>query len=330
MKQSAEERPIPSLQRKAAIAHGQAQDHADAVRVEPIPDFDLGGTIFNTLEGSIPRFVIRTRIAKESFWSEHAAQSVESAYQAARDAHPLPAVDPALLAFMVDECDFDVEHADGSFLDHLYFCFEYSVQHFPEHSPIVMLLHSILGTGTNTFAMEAEKIPALKALMDDFEWTHVEAFPSVLRLLYDLPLRRELRRNIGRLDQLEAVKFNRVIDNAPLTMSADDLWTQLNFQLIHLIDFLPVSNWGTHANDTAFIIFRDLYDLLEKAGKRAAQLTYTPAGGGRAMTGESQSIRGWLTTLIPVKLSEKMAAGSVRKFSARIGHDIGYELVWKS
>ena len=47
------------------------------------------------------------------------------------------------------------------------------------------------------------------------------------------------------------------------------------------------------------------------------------------MVGENQSIRGWLTTLIPVKLSEKMAAGSVRKFSDRIGHDIGYELVWK-
>jgi hypothetical protein len=25
--------------------------------------------------------------------------------------------------------------------------------------------------------------------MNDFDWKHVEAFPSVLRLLYDLPLR---------------------------------------------------------------------------------------------------------------------------------------------
>ena len=24
---------------------------------------------------------------------------------------------------MMNDCDFDVEHADGSFLDHLYFCF---------------------------------------------------------------------------------------------------------------------------------------------------------------------------------------------------------------
>jgi len=330
MKQSAEERPIPSLQRKAAIAGGRAIDHAGAVHVEPIENFDLDRTIFNTLEGSLPRFVIKTRIAKEAYWSDEAAKTVESNYQAARAAHPLPEVDPALMRFMVEECDFDVEHADGSFLDHLYFCFEYSVQHFPAHSPIVMLLHSILGTGTNTFAMTADKIPALKALMDAFEWIHVEAFPSVLRLLYDLPLRRELRRHIRRLDQLESIQFHRVIDNAPLTMSAEDFWTQLNFQLIHLIDFLPVANWGTHANDTAFIVFRDLYDLLERSGHKAANLSYAAGGGGRKVTGETQSFRGWLTTLIPVKLSEKMAAGSVRRFSASIGHDIGYELIWKA
>ena len=113
---------------------------------------------------SFPKNAWKPDVGKNA--SENAAQEVESAYQSARAARPLPEVDPALLRFMVEECDFDVEHADGSFLDHLYFCFEYSVQHFPDHSPIIMLLHSILGTGTNTFAMEAEKIPALKALMD--------------------------------------------------------------------------------------------------------------------------------------------------------------------
>ena len=91
--------------------------------------------------------------------------------------HPLPAVSAALMQFLVNECDFNVEHADGSFLDHLYFCFEYSVQHYPRHSPLVMLLHSILGTGTNTFAMTADKIPQLRPLMTPWEWTQVEAFP---------------------------------------------------------------------------------------------------------------------------------------------------------
>jgi hypothetical protein len=300
------------------------------VKVEPIPSFDLDHTIFNTLEGALPRYVIKTRIAKEARWKEPALKSIDGEYETIRTGTPLPEVEPALLRFMVEECDFDVEHADGSFLDHLYFCWEYTLQHFPGHSPTVMLLHSILGTGTNTFAMEAEKIPALRALMDDFEWAHVEAFPSVLRLLYDRSLRQELRQNMDRLSELESVRFHRVIDNAPLIMSAEDFWIQLNFQLIHLIDFLPVSNWSVHSNDTAFIIFRDLYNLLGQAGHREATLTYTPAKGGRSLTDEAQGFGGWLTTLIPVSLSEKMAAKSVRKFSSRIGHSMDYELVWKA
>ena len=97
------------------------------------------------------------------------------------------------------------------------------MQHYPEVSPLVLLLHSILGTGTNTFAMPAEKIPALRALLTDFEWRHVEAFPSVLRLLYALPLRRALRANLSRLDKLEGIELYRVIDNEPISLSAEDL-----------------------------------------------------------------------------------------------------------
>lgn len=328
MTQSAEERPDPTVQRKAAIASGRAADHAGKVQIDPIPNFDLDRTIFQLLEGSAARYVIKTRIAKEPRWDKPTAEKIEVDYRGARERHPLPTVDPELLEFMVEECDFDVEHADGSFLDHLYFCFEYGVQHFPAHSPIVLLLHSILGTGTNTFAMTADKIPALRERLSDFDWAHIEAFPSALRLLYDLPLRRELRANLPRLDALESIRFHRVIDNEPIEMSAEQFWIQLNYQLIHLVDFLPVANWQVHANDTAFIVFRDLYDLLGKAGKREAEVTYSPPDGPRTLVRESQSFGGWLTTLIPVTLSEKMAASSVRKFSERIGHSIDYELRW--
>lgn len=328
MQQSADEPPIPSIQRKAAIASGRAVDHAGSVRVEPIANFDLDRTIFGSLEGTLPRYVMRTRIAKEAHWDDSTARTVEEAYQAVRADHPLPSVDPALMRFMVEQCDFDVEHADGSFLDHLYFGFEYCVHHFDQHSPLPMLLHSILGTGTNTFAMGAEKIPQLRDLMSEFDWTHVESFPSILRLLYDQPLRQELRDNRSRLASLQSIRFHRVIDNEPLTMSAEDLWIQLNFQLIHLIDFLPVANWSVHANDTSFILFRDLYDLLGTCEQRTAGLGYTPASGSRTLTGEQQDMGGWLTTLIPVGISEMMAARSVRKFSERVGHSMDYELVW--
>ncbi len=329
MKQQADERPDPSLLRKAAIATGRTVDHAGSVDIRPIVDFDLDRTIFTTLQGAAARFVMKTRVGREAHWHADAGARVQAAYDAANAAQTLPVVDPDLLRFMVDACDFDVEHADGSFLDHLYFCFEYNVHHYPQRSPIVMLLHSILGTGTNTFAMGADKIPALRALMTDFEWRHVEAFPSVLRLLYDLPLRRELRAHLHNAGALSSISFRRVIDNAPITMSGEDLWIQLNYQLIHLIDFLPAANWAANANESAFILFRDLYDLLSTAGKLDVALGYSPAGAERTFQGEDVSVPAWLTTMIPLGLSEKMGAKSVRQFSAQVGHSIAYDISWK-
>lgn len=328
MKQAADRRPDPTFQRKAAIARGAALDHAGSVRVEPIPDFDLDRTIFQTLSGRVARYVMRKRIGNEVRWFADPAASVQAAYDHALAQHPLPVVDPALLSFLVEECDFDVEHADGSFLDHLYFCFEYSAQHYPGRSPLVMLLHSLLGTGTNTFAMTADKIGALTPLLTPFEWAHTEAFPSVLRLLYAGELRRELRENVHRPDALRSARFHRVIDDAPITMTGEDLWIALNYQLIHLVDFLPVANWAAHQNDTSFILFRDLYDLLGKAGKREARVGYTPASGPRTLSGEQHGLGSWLTTHIPVGLSERMAAASVARFSQRIGHSLRCELTW--
>ena len=67
------------------------------------------------------------------------------------------------------------------------------------------------------------------------------------------------------------------IDNKRVEMSGENLWIALNYQLIHLVDFLPVANWATHQNDTSFILFRDLYDLMEKAGKQDANIGYAPS-----------------------------------------------------
>lgn len=329
MPQQVTEVPVHNPQRRAAIASAQARDHAGAVRIEPLSSFDLDRTIFTTLEGTLPRMIMESRLAKEPLWKESAVQTIDGEYERARAEHKLPEVDPLLLRFMKEECDFDVEHADGSFLDHLYFCYEYGVHHYPEQSPLVLLLHSILGTGTNTFAMEAKKIPTLESLMDEFEWTHVASFPSMLRLLYDVRLRKELRRNIHRLDELDGIRFYRVIDNASLTMSAEDFWIQLNYQLIHLVDFLPVANWTVHANENTFIVFRDLYDLLDRAGHLDAELGYEPPAGKRTLEGEKLTLAGWLATFIPEPIVEIMAAKSVNRFSQRIGHSMDYELLWR-
>ena len=329
MTQSAAVVPELTVQRKAAIANAAARDYTGSVRVVPMEPFDLDRTIFNTLEGTIPRVVMQSRIAKEPHWSASAEREIDGVYQETAQKAELAEVDPLLMRFLQEECDFDVEHADGSFLDHLYFCYEYGTYHYPKRSPLVLLLHSILGTGTNTFAMPASKIPTLEPLMNEFEWAHVESFPSLLRLLYGVELRKELRRNLHRLEMIDGIRVHRVIDNAPIVLSAEDLWVQLNYQLIHLVDFLPVSNWTVHANDTAFIVFRDLYDLLKRTGKLETELDYEPASGPRKLVDEKLTVPGWLATWIPVSISEMMAAKSVSKFSQRIGHSMDYELLWR-
>ena len=328
MKQSAAVRPEPTTQRKAAIAEGAALEHTGKVRVEPIANFDLNRTIFQTLEGRAARYVMAKRVGKEVHWDAAEAQAVNAKYDRVLANKHLPQVDPALIAFMVKECDFDVEHADGSFLDHLYFCFEYTVQHYPQGSPLVMLLHSILGTGTNTFAMTADKMPALQALMTPHEWEQTAAFPSVLRLLYAGDLRRELwaQAQMGRT--LKSISMHRVIDNAPIELSAEAFWEALNYQIIHLVDFLPVANWSVHQNDTSFILFRDLYQYMLKVGELRAKVDYNPTDGSAKAKGEKQGFGGWLTTKIPVSTSETMASKSVTRFSERIGHSLDYTADW--
>lgn len=326
MKQTAADKPVHSYQRKAAIVTGGIADYADRVHVKPIEDFDLNRTIFNTLEGDLPRKVIQTRIAKQVTWNDAAARAIDAEYEKKSRQKNIPPIEPKLIDFMKNECDFDVEHADGSFFDHLFFCYEYSHFYYPQHSALVMLLHSILGTGTNTFAMPKEKIPQLKPLMTDFEWRHVEAFPSVLRLLYGTDLLHVLQSESARLNNLQQIRFHRVIDNAPITLSAEDFWIQLNYQLIHLTDFIPVSNWPAHSNDSSFILFRKLYKFMTENGKLEAVIRYEPPPFFAAVKNEELSVTGWLLTLMPSALAEWMTAQSIRRFSAAIGHDLKYEL----
>lgn len=327
MPQDAAVRPEPNYQRKAAIAYAGGRDHAGSVDVRPIQDFDLNRTIFQTLDGRLSRFVTSARIGKEVEWHKDAANKVQSDYEAATADLELPEVSEDLMKFLVDECDFDVEHADGSFLDHLYFCFEYTAKYYPHGSPLVMLLHSVLGTGTNTFAMEAEKIPKLEALLEPSDFKQIAAFPSVLRLLYLADFGEELRSNADR--QLESISMRRVIDNAPLELTGDEFWEAMNYQLIHLVDFLPPANWQAHYSDPTYIRFRDLYDLMERAGKIDATVKFRgPAGGGDGLAGEKASLGSWIATKIPVGVTEKMAESSIRKFSEACGHSLEYKMTW--
>ena len=205
-----------NLQRKAALVAGGAVDHAGRVRVVPMEGFDMGRTIFGGLDDAVGRAVMQDKLAKEPFWSDAAVNAIESAYADAEAKAPTPAVDPDLIAFMETECDFSMEHADGTFLEHLVFCHDYAARHYSDCSPNVALLHSILGTGTNTFAMTVDKLPMLRERLTAFEALQIEAFPSLVRLFYNRSLLAELTANLHRLDKLEALHCYRVIDNEPL------------------------------------------------------------------------------------------------------------------
>lgn len=324
---SAELKATLNLQRKAAITGGGAFDHAGRVRVERLVNFDMRRTIFGALEG-VPKMFMTEKLAKEPVWTSGAAAEVESAYAEAEAADPAPKIDQRLINFMVTECDFSMEHADGTFLEHLVFCHDYSARHYPQHSPNVALLHSILGTATNTFAMEPVKIPKLKALLSDFEALHVEVFPSTLRLFYNGDFLDELERNIDRLENLEALHLNRVIDNEPLTIDAENLWINLNFHLMHFVDFMPSANWGTHRNDPLLQMFERLSTLLDRAGQRQARVEVSFPTGKSAPVGEDRTLVGRIAGMLPESVTLKLAKNSIQEYSDKAGHDLSYRLEW--
>ena len=318
-----------NYQRKAAIAWGRATDHAGRVYIKPMKQFNLNKTIFSTLEGKLSRALIQSKIAKDVYWNEKASSDIEKDFQKVKKDAQIPKVKDELIQFLYDECDFSSEHADGSFLEHLLFCYDYSAIHFPNQPPLVMLLHSILGTGTNTWAMPKEKIPQLQKLVSEKEMLHIEAFPSFLRLLYLPDFLGTLLKNLPRLERLKSVSFHRVIDNKSLTMDAENFWIQLNYQLIHYIDFLPAANWSFHCSDTFIQNFAELSRFLDKVNKRMAKVIFpVPSFNLNSVVQEDLSLESRFAVLIPARLKKEAAVQSIRNFSKRIGHSLDFSFSW--
>jgi len=229
---------------------------------------------------------------------------------------------------MQQDCNFAMEHADGSFMDHLRFCYEYSYQHFRQHSPRVLFLHSIMGVGTNFFPMEVSKIPKLKGLLTEFEYTHIEAFPSVLRLVNTKNLLAEL--SSKDVSKLLGITFYRVIDNAEVSLDAESLWIQLNYQLMHLLDFLPANDWKSNMDDFFLCNFLELQELLRAKGKLGAKVDYDLTEASSRPDERPLSLATVVKQLAPSRITRRIAAESQAKFSTKIGHNISYRLQWKS
>lgn len=119
--------------------------------------------------------------------------------------------------------------------------------YYPKRSPNVLLLHSVWGTGTNFFPLPAAAVEIeLRPLLSGFEWRHAEAFPSLLKIYARIV--EQLRDNMDSIDHLNGVSFHRVVDNKDLYLDVNHLWIALNYQLLHMLDFLPEACWSIPGN----------------------------------------------------------------------------------
>eukprot|EP00967_Tisochrysis_lutea_P008507 scaffold10163_cov35-Tisochrysis_lutea.AAC.3 len=125
-----------------------------------------------------------------------------------------------------------------------------------------------MAPGTNCFPMKREKLPMLRSLLQAEECAHIEAFPSVLRLMIGTPFLAELCAAPNEsLLEIKSLTMHRVLDNERITLNADQLWDQLNYHLIHTLDFLPLTSWQATFNEFMAHFFVTLYELLTRVGK---------------------------------------------------------------
>jgi len=323
------------LRRKSMIAFARPTDHAHDVLAKRSSNFDLDKTIFQQLDGpfvvgKLKRIVQAARLDIEWYWSDYAAVEIMEQFSSIPPTIPH---DAGIMEFMQNSCNFVMEHADGSFMDHLQFCCDYSAAHFKGHSPRVMLLHSIMGVGTNVFPMDVSLVPTLQGLVTETEWTHVEAFPSILRLLLYGPLLQELRHasKNSRLESLKRITFQRVIDNKALSMDASAFWIHLNYQLMHLLDFLPLANWSDHEDNMFLISFSVLHKVLVRTGNLFCEVDFSLTPAKRSPeAAPPMSLGGFIDANLPSPLKRKMATDSVLDFSQKINHSLRYSIEWET
>ena len=166
------------LQRKAALIASGPTNHGTNVFLVANPDFDLNKTIFESVSGrlGIRRLVLKARLGNNLCWKDDKREEIEAKYAEFLERHPIvknPADAAPIFNFMKNECDFACEHADGTFMDHLYFCRDYGASHYKQQSPMVLFLHSIMGVGTNMFPMDASKVRLVEAMFFKEEHTVV-------------------------------------------------------------------------------------------------------------------------------------------------------------
>jgi len=267
--------------------------------------------------------VLDARLGVEVFYSSAAAKVISEEYSTLKISVPKQiSANAGIYDFMQTQCDFSCEHADGSFLDHLYFCHDYSAQHYRAHSPRVLLLHSILGVGTNIFPIKTEQIADLEALLTPFESRHISAFPSFLRLLTVGLVDAMRKLSQQDMSQLKHVHFHRVIDNMECSVTVEDFWIHLNYHVMHFLDFLPAAAWSLQLNDPLFQVFRELYDFLKQHDKCQCTINFDLTSPGEYAAGLPLTLGTLVARNVPMKLARTLGAKTIRKYSRECKHSL--------
>jgi len=331
------------LRRKSQIATGRAMDHRHDTVLRRNSDLDLNKTIFSSVKSPLARYFLHQQLGWYPMWSDASVARILALYkEQVPDDSPPPI--PQILHFMSEECDFRVEHADGSFMDHLRWCHDFTHCWYKsdalgsDSAPLVLLLHSITGVATNFFPMKASSLPKLEALLSPPVFKQVVAFPTFLRFLKQRSFIRDLQSS-SNLFQIQSVTLHRVIDNKPMTLTSDEMWVALNYQLIHSLDFLPLTHLG-HAKkqfpngsyhfDSAFLSeYHELYNLLLSKNKLfvdikpiqllSEELTDCPPWNFYSF------VKGMLSPKLVSATVEKLTFQNVQRFSDEIGHSLTYE-----
>jgi len=288
----------------------------DQCEMVPNDSFDVDRSIWYMMDQKSKDWAIRN-FGEKPEWSQSAISEIEDQFRQVPRSMP---ESQDLLKFMRDECDFRVEHADGSFMDHLTFCRDYGLANYKTKSVVPLFLHSILGVGTNIIPMGNDKIPQLQELVTPADFRQIQAFPSIFRRVMTLELVNGLSEAVEQGRPLIEVSFCRLVDNEPLTLTMDELWTQLNYQLIHLLDFLPLTNWSNHVANSQFQVFARLLDLLTRAGQLQAQVAWNANDDGFSVR---DMIAGELPGQAPARAFQRVM---FEERSATMGHDMSFEL----
>merc|ERR1712050_731417 len=109
-------------------------------------------------------------------------------------------------------------------------------------------------------------------------------------------------------------------------LTMEQLWVQLNYQLIHELDFLPLADWSEKASEGVFQNLCSLYDLLLQHGKLEAYVDLDVSCTGP--TGDKLTMREAMAAC-PTEAMQSARDGYVwfhQYFSNKIDHSLDFEL----